>query len=154
RRFADVTRTRGAAGAGKALGAAWADFDGSGVPSLAVANEEMPGDVFVDAGRGSPGYRNIGQTAGTAFIRDGNAYGGMGADWGDADNDGRPDRFVATFQNEPMSLFHNDGARALTDMGLAAGLNDATRHVAFGCKFLDIDNDGWLDLVIANGHVQ
>src|SRR5262249_49792766 len=57
-------------------------------------------------------------------------------------------------ENEPKSLFQNDGGHVFTDIGLAAGLNDANRFVAFGCRFLDVDNDGWLDLAIANGHVQ
>ncbi len=154
-RFAGATNASGAVGAGKALGAAWADFDGSGAPGLAVANDEMPGDLFWPVRSGAAvRYRNISRVAGTAFDRDGAAYGGMGADWGDVDNDGRLDLFVASFQNEPKPLFHNDGNRIFSDIGPGSGIGAARQYVAFGCKLLDIDNDGWLDLVISNGHVQ
>lgn len=152
RRFEDATRTRGADKAsGKALGVAFADFDNSGAESLAVANDEMPGDLFRDQGGK---FVNIGVASGTAFGANGKVHGGMGVDWGDYDNDGRLDLFVATFQSEIKSLYHNDGEGVFTDRSPELGLNAAVPYVAFGTKFLDFDNDGWLDLLIANGHVQ
>ncbi len=153
--FTDVTRASGLSAAnGRGLGVAFADFDGSGHPGLAIANDEMPGDLFKPVGRGLR-YANIGEKSGTAFDRDGGIHGGMGIDWGDYDNDGKLDLCVATFQNEAKSLYHNEGEDRFSDMGFPTGLSAATiPYVAFGCKFFDYDNDGWLDLVIANGHVQ
>ena len=160
KRFRDATKPTGAlAATGKGLGVAILDFTGDGRPGIAIANDEMPGDLLqavAKAGKtGTPRYENIGEISGTAYDRDGNVHGGMGADWGDYDNDGKPDLFVATFQNEMKPLYRNEGEGRFTDTGLAAGLGPATTAtVAFGCKFFDYDNDGWLDLVIANGHVQ
>jgi hypothetical protein len=156
-RFRDVTRASGAYTAvGRTLGAAFADLDGSGRPALALGNDEMPGDLLVPVPGGSaPRYRNIGELSGTAYDRDGSVHGGMGVDWGDYDNDGRLDLFVATFQQEAKSLYHNEGNLHFGDTGIPSGIGSPTiPFVAFGCKFFDYDNDGALDLAIANGHVQ
>jgi hypothetical protein len=157
-RFEDATKTTEAVSVtGKGLGVAVADFDGSGRPGIAIANDEMPGDLLqpaTDSGA-KLRYENVGELSGTAYDRDGNVHGGMGTDWGDYDNDGKPDLFVATFQNEVKSLYHNDGEGRFTDMAIPSGLSAPTLpYVAFGAKFFDADNDGWLDLAIANGHVQ
>jgi hypothetical protein len=116
----------------------------------------MPGDLFLPARHGDRiAYRNLGTEAHVAFDLDGNIHGGMGADWGDYDNDGKLDLFVATFRNESKSLYHNDGDALFTDRTRLTGIAEITTPcVAFGCKFLDYDNDGWLDIAIANGHVQ
>lgn len=157
--FRNSTRESGVANvSGKGLGVACADFDGSGKPGIALANDEMPGDLLQPAAGkagSSAQYSNIADLAGTAYDRDGNVHGGMGIDWGDYDNDGKLDFFVATFQNEAKSLYHNDGEARFTDRSIPSGLGASTApFVAFGCKFLDYDNDGWLDLIVANGHVQ
>ena len=113
----------------------------------------MAGDLL----RPGPGgrYADAGTTSGTAFDRDGNIHGGMGTDWGDYDNDGKLDLFVCTFQGESKSLYRSQGGGLFGDASYRAGLALPTMpRVAFGCKFLDYDNDGWLDLVTANGHVQ
>lgn len=152
-RFREVTRDWGLQMVqGKALGVAAADFDGSGRPGLAIANDEMPGDLLTNDGRA---MRSIGVRSGTAYDAAGNVHGGMGLDWGDYDNDGRLDLAVATFQHEAKSLYHNDGKGLFTEMAADVGLAEATvPSVAFGIKFLDFDNDGVLDLIYANGHVQ
>ncbi len=138
---------------GRGLGVAACDYDGSGQQGLAFANDETAGNLLQNSGRGT--FRDIGAVSGTAYDRDGNIHGGMGVDWGDYDNDGKPDLLVTTFQNEPKSLYHNDGSGSFTDASYPSGLGSATyANVAFGCKFLDYDNDGRLDIVIANGHVQ
>ena len=151
-RFADATKTRGLdQSAGNGLGAAFADVDGSGHAGLAVANDEKPGDLFQNTGKGR--WRNIGTLSGTAFDSNGAAHGGMGMDWGDADNDGRQDLLVCTFEGQVKNLYHNQGDGLFQDVSAATGLNHYLRHaVSFGCKFLDVDNDGWLDILIANGH--
>ena len=136
-----------------------------GRPGLAIANDEMPGDLLQpvellpSSGRRGVGgevrYTNVGAASSTAYDRDGNVHGGMGIDWGDYDNDGKLDLFIATFQNEPKALYHNEGNGLFSDLSMPTGLGSATApFVAFGCKFFDYDNDGWLDLIIANGHVQ
>ena len=156
-KFADVSRTRGIAGLhGRGLGAAWADYDDSGLPGLAVANDEIDGDLLKATRTGnSVRYENVGNASGVAVDRDGNIHGGMGTDWGDYDNDGKLDLVVATFQREAKCLYHNDGTGLFTERSSPLGLAGPTAPwVAFGAKFADVDNDGFLDLWFANGHVQ
>jgi hypothetical protein len=154
-RFQDRTREIGGTDvSGRALGVACADLDGSGRPAIALANDELPGDLLLPI-PGKDRYRNAAVTSGTAYDRDGGVHGGMGTDWGDFDRDGRPDLLVATFEGEAKSLYRNDGRRGFTNLSSASGIGALTApYVAFGCKFFDLDNDGWLDLAIANGHVQ
>ncbi len=155
-RFADASARAGiAATNGRGLGVAWAPLEPGEAPSLAISNDEMAGDLLRPDSQAAAHYTNIGTQAGTAFDRDGQIHGGMGTDWGDYADDGKLDLFVATFQNEAKSLFHNDGQGQFSDVSYKTGLALPTiPHVAFGCKLFDYDNDGHLDLVIANGHVQ
>ncbi|HZO90429.1 MAG TPA: CRTAC1 family protein [Chthonomonadaceae bacterium] len=155
--FTDITQASGAAAVqGRGLGVAFADYDGSGRPSLALANDELPGDLLRPDPHGPQvRYTNLGESSGTAYDREGNTHGGMGLDWGDYDNDGKFDLLVATFQGEPRSLYHNDGQGQFSDRGFQMGIGSAgVPYVAFGCKFFDYDNDGRLDIILANGHVQ
>ena len=155
--FIDVSRTSGMDTlSGRGLGDAVAPIDASGRPFLAVANDEMASDLMKPlTSSGSPKYQNIGSISGIAFDRGGDIHGGMGTDWGDYDNDGKLDLFVATFQQESKSLYHNDGSDFFSDQAYGTGIAAATTpYVAFGCKFVDVNNDGWMDIAIANGHVQ
>ena len=138
---------------GKALGAAFAPLDnGSPRPSLYLANDEMPGDLMENTGKA---FKNVGAESGAAYDINGNVHGGMGLDFGDFDNDGQLDLFVSTFQSETKCVYHNDGGMLFTEQSARLGLEPATAPwVAFGVKWMDFDNDGLLDLVIANGHVQ
>ena len=153
-KFADVSATAGLpATSGRGLGVGWAPLAPGEAPALEVANDELAGDLL----RPAPGgrYTDVGTVSGTAFDRDGNIHGGMGVDWGDYDNDGKFDLFVCTFQGEAKSLYRNQGGGLFSDVSFATGLALPTMpRVAFGCKFLDYDNDGWLDVITANGHVQ
>lgn len=156
-RFTNITVASGASDvAGKGLGVAYADFDNSGRPGIAIANDEMPGDLLQGIGNGTiPKFVNVGVSSGTAYDRDGNLHAGMGLDWGDYNNDGLLDLFVTTFSYEPRSLYRNQGKGVFSDQGIQTGLaRTSMPYVAFGCKFFDYDNDGWLDLIVANGHVQ
>jgi enediyne biosynthesis protein E4 len=177
-RFADVTREAGLeASHGKTLGVAAADFDGDGRTDLYLANDGMPGDLFHNEALGSrlsalgeskpvpsraPSaerralfFRNVGVESGTAFNAASREQAGMGVDWGDYDGDGRLDLVVTTFQYEPTSLYHNEGHGAFVEEAYPAGIGDATlARLGFGTKFFDADNDGDLDLIQANGHVQ
>jgi enediyne biosynthesis protein E4 len=152
-RFRDITAAAGLADAhGNALGVAFGDFDGDGRVDLAVANDQLPSDLFHNRGGGR--FENAGVVSGIAYNAAGQAYAGMGIDWGDSDGDGRPDLVVATYQHEPRCLFRQDRPGLFSDIAAAAGLARATvNSLAFGVRFLDYDNDGWLDLAFANGHV-
>ncbi len=151
-RFRDATREWGIqASDGKTLGAAFADFNASGRPSLYLANDEERGDLFENQRKA---FRDQGRASGTAYDGSFMIHAGMGTDWGDYDNDGRPDLFAAAFQGEPKSVFHNEGGGLFQDRSTGLLLAHPTLpYVAFGGKWLDYDNDGWLDLMITNGHV-
>jgi len=155
-RFADVSAQAGIpATNGRGLGVAWAPLEPGEAPSLAIANDEIAGDLLRPDTKAAAHYTNIGTQSGTAFDRDGQIHGGMGTDWGDYAEDGRLDLFVATFQGEAKSLYHNDGSGQFSDVSFRTGLAQPSMpHVAFGCKLFDYDNDGHLDVVLANGHVQ
>ena len=151
-RFTDVSAAWGADGWGKVLGDAFADYNGTGRNSLYLANDETAGNMLYNAGGR---FREDGRRSGTAFDGGMRAHGGMGIDWGDYDNDGRLDLFVAAYQNEPKCVYHNAGGGSFEEVSQPLSLAAATRpYVAFGAKWLDYDNDGWLDLMIANGHVE
>ncbi|HEX5323696.1 MAG TPA: CRTAC1 family protein [Capsulimonadaceae bacterium] len=135
---------------GYTLGVAAADYNGSGRQSLALANDENPGDLLTNQGKV---FQDEGEASGTALDAAGEVHGGMGIDWGDYDNDGQLDLFVATFQHQAKCLYHNEGAY-FTEKSSAMGLGGAVNLVTFGCKWIDYDNTGWLDLILANGHVQ
>jgi len=150
--FRDVTTEAGAARAhGKTLGAAACDFNGDGWTDLYLANDGMPGDLFVNT-RGR--FEEKGLETGTAFSREGTEQAGMGVDWGDVDEDGRPDLVVTTFQFEPKSLYMNRPA-VFQEEASPRGIGAPTvNRLGFGVKFADFDNDSDLDLLMANGHVQ
>ncbi len=140
------------ASTGRGLGVAALFPEDETSPYIAFANDEIAGDLLQE---GPSGFTNLATTAGTAYDRDGNVHGGMGTDWGDVENDSRLDLLVATFQNETKSLYHNEGSKVFSDMAYPAGIgNSTTPPVAFGIRFFDFNNDGWLDVAVANGHVQ
>lgn len=153
-RFRDVTKETGASAQnGNGLGVAFADYNSSGHVSLAIVDDEIASNLFQNQGNGR--LQEIGIASGMAINDWGATYAGMGVDWGDYDNDGRLDLFVTTFFNEPKSLFHNNENGTFTDKSQKNGIAHATlKNLAFGAKFLDADNDGWLDILIANGHVN
>jgi len=150
-RFVDVTAAWGMqASHGKTLGAAFADFDRSGRQSLALANDEVPGELYLNTGHT---FTNIGADSQIGYSNVGQPQAGMGEDWGDYDGDGRLDLTVMTFVTELKPVYHNDGNRLFTDNSAQLGLSNVlTPYVAFGVKWIDVDNDGWLDLLITNGH--
>lgn len=155
-RFHDVTHLANAAATGRALGVACADYNHLGAPALAIANDEEPGDLLYPHHLGgSLQYANIGQKSNVAFDGNGNVHGGMGINWGDYDNDGRLDLLVATFYNEEKCLYHNQGDGSFADASMQTGVGAyGMQYVTFGACFLDANNNGWLDIVLSNGHVQ
>lgn len=155
-KFVEVTKEWGFSeeAHGKCLGVTVrADDDGLGVMVYA-ANDEQPGDLWVRPVN-SRRYKNIGTTSGTAFNHEGLTQAGMGVDWGDFNNDDRLDLIVATFHTEMKSLYRNDGENLFTESSGPLGVSQSTlSHVAWTAKFFDFNNDGWLDLLFTNGHVQ
>ncbi len=152
--FTDETARRGLADAhGNALGVAIADYDGDGWDDIAVANDQLPGDLYHNKGGGY--FENVGLSSGTAYDLQGSAHAGMGLDWADYKDDGHLALLVTTYQHQPKSLYAQSPAMPgmFTDVSYMTGLGQATvNSVGFGAKFFDYDNDGLPDIVIANGH--
>jgi hypothetical protein len=154
--FRDVTRESGIAAcggwlAGKGLGVVACDFDGDGDPDLLVANDSVPNNLWRNLG----GFRfeDVGLEAGFALNAEGVPQAGMGIDLGDADGDGLLDVYVTNFARETDTLYLRRGAQFL-DATIESGLAGPTYlPLAFGCRFLDHDLDGDLDLYVANGHI-
>jgi len=151
-RFQDVTSSWGGSVVhGNTLGVAFADDQGVGHPDLALANDELPGDLLR--------YRNgklsdIATAAGVAYNRDGSTHAGMGIDWGDYDNDGKLDLAITTFEVETKPIYRQESGGLFNDQATSLGITQAALpYLSFGVKWFDYDNDGWLDLIIANGHI-
>ena len=151
--FTDVSREAGLLRPpGNGLGVVFADYDDDGWPDLFVANDPVPNFLYHNEGRGA--FSEIGLLAGVAVASDGKARAGMGTDFGDYDGDGRLDLVVTNHELETHNLFRNLGGGLFADATAETGVSAATLpFVGFGAVFLDYDNDGDLDLAIANGHV-
>src|SRR5262249_16498490 len=152
--FEDATQKAGL-GAAKApgLGAAWGDVDNDGWPDLYVANDSSPNFLFRNRGKGTSAALSL--TSGTAYGPNGLPEGSMGVDLSDYDNDGLLDITVANFELETEALYHNLGGGVFADNRYPAGIGEPTLFpMKFGTAFADFDQDGDLDLVIANGHLQ
>ncbi len=136
---------------GKAHGVVATDINDDGLMDLWVSNDTAPNFLFVNRGNGQ--FEEIALGAGVAYGDNGQARSGMGVDAADFDNDGRQDLFVSNIDRERFSLYHGDGNEKFTDVADASGIGKATHYLSgWGLKFLDYDNDGNLDLFLANGH--
>jgi hypothetical protein len=151
-RFTEIGAAAGVARPdGKGLGVVAADLDGDGRIDLFQANDTSPNFLYRNRGDGT--FSEVGLQAEVAFDPSGRARGAMGVDVEDYDRDGRLDLFVANFTHQGYSLFHNAGDGTLPDRARQMGLVEASLPMSgFGARFLDEDNDGWVDLVVANGH--
>ena len=151
--FTDVTKQAGVYNnEGKGLGVTCGDYDNDGRTDIYVANDTTPNFLYRNVGDGR--FVDIGPFAGAAYNEHGVAEGGMGVDFGDYNNDGSLDIFVTNFSNETNTLYHNTTDGALIDFTNIAGLGEASfLKLAFGTKFFDANNDGALDLFVANGHL-
>lgn len=150
--FTDVTARAGLHNAGKGLGALFTDDNNDGYPDIFVANDAVPDFLYRNNGDGT--FTDIAVTAGVAYNSEGRATASMGIANGDYDNDGRADIFITNFSLEINSLFHNDGDGFYTMTTFETGLADPSfSQLGFGTQFLDADNDGTLELFVANGHV-
>ena len=134
------------------LGVEWADYDNDGWPDLFVADDSTPKYLYHNEHNGT--FKEIGMLLGAALDADGNALGSMGVDFADYDHSGRLSIFVSNFADQPNTLYHNLGAQGFDDVSWTSGLGQASYPlVGWGTGFFDMDNDGWPDLFVANGHV-
>jgi enediyne biosynthesis protein E4 len=137
---------------GKNLSVGAADYDNDGWPDLFVANDGLPAYLYQNLHNGK--FREAGEIAGIAFTTRGQAMAAMCISLGDYDNDGWLDLYISDFQKSSDHLWHNTGKGYFDEVSDEAGITVPTRDVlSFGGGFVDYDNDGWLDLFIANGHV-
>ncbi len=151
--FADVTSEAGLGREfGPALGAASADFDNDGWIDLFVANDQQENQLWVN--RGGGGFVNLALLRGVALGAAGDAKADMGVDAADFDNDGDDDLFITELTGQGSTLYVNDGTGVFEDLSAAFGIRAASLpYTGFGAGWLDIDNDGWLDIVAVNGLV-
>jgi len=152
--FEDVTASSGIFDtSSKSLGAALLDYDQDGWPDLIVANDTQPNKLYRNNRNGT--FKEVGVEAGVAFSEDGKARAGMGIDTGDFNNSGVPGIAITNFDNEMLGLYRASGKGAYEDIAIRAGVGAATKPMlGFGCVFADMDLDGSLDLVVANGHID
>ncbi len=152
--FTDVTeRMNIDADSHYGLGVIWADYDGDGWPDIYVANDSSPSLLYHN--NEGKSFTEVAVTAGVAFSDDGREQAGMGVDFGDYDNDGLPDLVKTNFSDDANNLYHNNGDGMFDDRAGAAGFGAVSvPFLGFGVRFLDYDNDGWKDILVANGHVN
>ena len=137
---------------GKGLGVVAADFDADGNPDIYVANDDTPNYLFYNKGDGT--FAEIAILTGCAYSADGVAQAGMGVDAADYNGDGFLDLFVTNFSYETNTLYRNNGDGTFTDVSYKARLGEESYLLlGFGTGFFDPDNDGYLDIFVANGHI-
>ncbi|MFP5204629.1 MAG: CRTAC1 family protein [Acidobacteriota bacterium] len=151
--FTDVSKETGiAAVLGKGMGIAFADFDGDGFLDVFVANDNSPNLLFHNLG--GKRFEEIGFQAGVAYNDEGIALAGMGADFRDLNNDGLPDIWHTAIENETFPLFVNQGNGSFRNATQASRLATITRLMSgWSNGAVDLDNDGWKDLVVARSNV-
>ena len=153
-KFVDATEKSGIGRARPCfgLGVVWGDYDNDGDLDIFVANDSTPNYLFRN--NGDKTFSEVALLAGVALSEDGREQASMGVDFGDYDNDGDLDLFVTSFSEDYDTLYRNEGNGQFSDVSYAASIGETTwSYLAWGTQFVDFDLDGWLDLVIANGHV-
>jgi hypothetical protein len=151
--FTDVTSAAGIYQPdGKNLSVAVVDYDDDGWPDLFVANDGVNAYLYHNEHNGT--FTEVGLLAGMALTGRGKTMAAMCMSLGDYDNDGRLDLYISDFQKSSDHIWHNEGKGSLVEVSDEVGITVPTFNVlSFGGGFFDYDNDGWLDLFIANGHV-
>ena len=154
RAFVDVTaQTLRGGHFGPALGVVAADYDGDGWLDLFVANDGEANQLWMNQRNGT--FEDRAELAGVALNADGKAVAGMGVDAGDFDNDGDEDVFLTTLTTEANTLFVNNGRGLFEDRSARSGLGaESLPYTGWGTAWIDVDNDGWLDLLTVNGTIQ
>jgi hypothetical protein len=151
--FEDISTSSGVGALrGNGLGVAVADIDDDGWPDVFVANDATPNFLFRNNTNGT--FTDVAGAAGVAMSADGKVKAGMGTAFGDFTGNGRPGLIVTNHETEMHSIFVNVDGGVFSDVTTRSGVGPATRpYVGFGVAFFDYDNDGRLDIAIANGHV-
>jgi hypothetical protein len=151
--FEDVTASSGIFdSSSKSLGVAMLDEGQSGWADLLVANDTQPNKLYRNQRNGS--FKDAAVEAGLAFSNEGRARAGMGLDVADFRNSGRSGVAITNFDNEMTGLYEFSG-KTYEDVAAQAGVGPASKNsLGFGCVFLDANLDGWLDLAVANGHID
>jgi hypothetical protein len=151
--FTDVSAKAGMTGTlgTYALSCAAADLDNTGWPNIYVANDSTSATYYVNQKDGT--FKDQAIEAGVAYSPDGKPQAGMGVSVGDYNRDGLFDIVKTNFAGDTDSLYMNLGDGSFDDRTYQAGLGVNTRLLGWGVSFLDMDNDGWLDILVANGHV-
>ena len=127
------------------------DFDNDGWPDIYVACDSTPSILYHNNGDGT--FTDIAVKAGVAYNQEGKEQAGMGVSSGDYDNDGFLDIIKTNFSDDTSELYHNLRNRTFEDATFASGVGVNTRYLGWGVGFVDLDQDGWKDIFIANGHV-
>jgi hypothetical protein len=134
------------------LGVIWADFNNTGRPDIYVANDSTPKFLYKNQGNGK--FKEIGLESGTAVSDDGSEQASMGIAIGDYNHTGRPSIYVTNFSDENDLLYRNEGDWNFKEVSYPAGVAlPSLPWVKWGTAFVDLDNDGWLDLIAVSGHV-
>jgi enediyne biosynthesis protein E4 len=151
--FEDVTAASGIFdSSSKSLGVALIDDNHDGWPDLLVANDTQPNKLYRNQRDGT--FKDAAVEAGLAFSSEGKARAGMGVDVADFDNSGMPGVAITNFDNEMIGLYRANG-RGFEDIAPQSGVGLASKNsLGFGCIFLDVNLDGWLDFAVANGHID
>jgi len=152
--FTEIAEKIGVADKNKyyGLGVVFADLDNDGWLDLYVANDSSPNYLYKNNRNGT--FTDVSFESGTNYSGDGSEQGSMGVAVGDYDADGLQDIFVTNFEGEQNTLYRNLGGKGFFDVSTVAGVaQPAKPFVGWGTSFVDFDNDGWLDLLIVNGHV-
>ncbi|MBI1928211.1 CRTAC1 family protein [Candidatus Poribacteria bacterium] len=143
----------GTEGGGRGLAVVFGDYDDDGDQDLYVANDADPNFLYRNNGDGT--FTDVGLIAGVALSEDGEVENGMGADFGDYNNDGRLDLVVTNFQGQTNTLYRNEGNGLFLDVSYASQIGAVSLpYLAWGVNFFDYDNDGYQDLFVANGHLH
>ncbi len=142
-----ILKTEGTYG----LGVIVSDFDNDGWPDIYVANDSTSSALYKNNHDGT--FTEVGVEAGVAYSADGKPQAGMGVSVADYNCDGNFDIVKTNFAGDTSSLYRNSGNGIFEDQTFQAGLGRVTRFLGWGASFLDIDNDGWADIVLCNGHV-
>jgi enediyne biosynthesis protein E4 len=152
--FEDVSTTAGVNDPQKYYGftSSFVHINDDNYLDLIVVNDSTPNQMYLNTGKGR--FEESGYQSGVALNENGREQAGMGLAIGDYDNDGRVDFHITNFSDDSNTLYHNDGDGNFTDATYSAGLGEITLpFLGWGTTFIDYDNDGWKDVMVANGHV-